>query len=65
MRKLITTPSTLALLASFLTVGSVWAQESTTRGFTVGVHLQGSSLSVEGGQQGSENEAGAFHGRSR
>ena len=42
---------TLALVTSFLAVGSASAQKSTTRGFTLGAHLQGASLTVESGEQ--------------
>lgn len=38
----------LAALAAGMTVSPVMAQRSTTRGFTVGAHLQGASLEVEG-----------------
>jgi hypothetical protein len=47
-----------ALVATFLAFTPGAAQESTTRGFTLGVHAQGSSLTVEGGDQNSAGGGG-------
>ena len=47
----------LAALALFLVAAPAAAQESTTRGFTVGLHLTAASLSVEGGDD-ERNSAG-------
>jgi hypothetical protein len=40
---------TLAALATLLLTGSAAAQRSTTRGFTLGAHLQAASLTIEDG----------------
>ena len=47
-----------ALFATFLAFAPGEAQESTTRGFTLGVHAQGSSLTVEDGDQNSAGGGG-------
>src|SRR5688572_1111094 len=39
----------LAATAASITASSAAAQRSTTRGFTVGAHLQGASLTVDNG----------------
>ena len=38
----------LVALVAFLAAGAASAQESTTRGFTIGLHASGASLAVEG-----------------
>ena len=48
----------LAALALFLVAVPAAAQESTTRGFTVGLHLTAASLSVEGGDDERNNAGG-------
>lgn len=48
----------LAALAFFLVVDQAAAQESTTRGFTFGLHVTGASLEVEGANNDRESAGG-------
>ena len=48
----------LAALVLFFVAESAPAQESTTRGFTVGLHLTAASLSVDGGDDERNNAGG-------
>ena len=48
----------LAALALFFVAESAAAQQSTTRGFTIGLHVSGSSLNVEGGDNERNNAGG-------
>jgi len=52
----------LALAAAVLTAHPGAAQESTTRGFMVGAHLGGASLSVEGSERSNGGGAGIEFG---
>jgi opacity protein-like surface antigen len=58
MRRFQLTLLPLAALAFFLVADSAAAQESTTRGFTVGLHLTGASLNVEGDNNERESAGG-------
>jgi hypothetical protein len=48
----------LAAVAFLLFVEPASGQESTTRGFTLGIHATGASLDVEGGDDGRSNAGG-------
>jgi opacity protein-like surface antigen len=51
-----------ALLALLATAPNLQAQASTTRGFTVGVHASGASLSIEGEERNDAGGLGAIVG---
>ena len=48
----------LAALSLFLVADSALAQESTTRGFTIGLHATGASLVIEGGERSNAGGGG-------
>ncbi len=60
-RTLLNSPS-LALLAALATSAPLLAQESTTRGFNVGIHLSGQSITPEDGDRSNAGGAGLFLG---
>lgn len=60
MRRL--SPSILALLVGLVLVGPVHAQQSTTRGFNLGIHFTGASLKVQDGDRSNAGGAGLFFG---
>lgn len=53
---------TLSLMAAFLVAGPIGAQESTTRGFNIGLHAQGSSLQVQDGDRSNAGGGGILLG---
>ena len=52
----------LAALSLFLVADSALAQESTTRGFTIGLHATGASLVIEGGERSNAGGGGINFG---
>ena len=58
MSRTVYLPPIFAFAACFLFVDSTYAQESTTRGFTLGVHASGASLTVEDGDRNSAGGGG-------
>lgn len=62
MLKRLVFPMTTALAMAVGTATAAQAQQSTTRGFNLGFHLQGSSLTVEGGDANGGGGAGLRFG---
>ncbi len=62
MRRTLSRSSSLVLLATLTTSAPLIAQESTTRGFNVGVHLSGQSITPEDGDRSNAGGAGLFLG---
>ncbi len=51
----------LAAVTCFLVAESAWAQESTTRGLTIGLHATGASLVVENNNERNNAGGGGIH----
>ena len=62
MRRTLTTLLTIALAATLADVAPLAAQESTTRGFNVGLHLSGQSLTIEDDDRQNAGGAGLILG---
>lgn len=55
-------PSSLALVAGFFLAVPLHAQQSTTRGFNLGIHFTGASLKVQDGDRSNAGGGGLFFG---
>jgi hypothetical protein len=62
MRRTLTTLLTIALAATLADSAPLAAQESTTRGFNLGLHISGQSLTIEDGDRNNAGGAGIVVG---